>query len=160
MYKRILIILIFCVVAYGARAVDLNAPVVNTPTVGSEIKRGFNAAMGCNILLSGPEFGLCIADIGEKVEQQTTNSDPFTVGLYFHAWEMMDIAGYPDKPLTFDLAKARYADAQQEAAGLFKVWTHYEKQLGVTDDQIISAIGIKGDKLKDRIAFWTSRPAS
>jgi hypothetical protein len=83
---------------------------------------------------------------------------PFDLGLFFAAWINMDVVAYPTNPIQNAYAQERYASARREAEAMYKIFRDHQKKVGVTDEQIVSASGMKKDHLIARLAFWTSQP--
>jgi hypothetical protein len=84
-----------------------------------------------------------------------TNSEPFALGAYFRGWMMAD--GLANMSSSNDLGRALDEQWRGVAARLFVVFRDYQKQVGVTDDQLIVA-GKGKAETKERIAFWSRQP--
>src|ERR1700688_2710004 len=92
------------------RAADLNAPLVDQPTIGSEIKRGWSAAFDCHLNHLRPlGFAHCIDEASSAAEQNHANYKPFELGLFFNYWYLADLRFQSAKALTDNQL------AQQEA---------------------------------------------
>lgn len=71
---------------------NLVKPVVNKPTVRTEILRGINATDLCiGVSHSATryrpdDYFLCVKRIETENTRKNTNNDAFGAGLFFHAW--------------------------------------------------------------------------
>jgi len=140
---RLALIGILLVVPLAVKAADLNAPATNQPTVGSEIARGAAAAFNCVIdnYASALRAGQCITELDSQNRQRTTTYEPFNLGLNFRGWVLADAHAFPEKPRDSDIGRTVANDWRRAAAPLFVVFRDYQKRLGVTDDQLITAGG-------------------
>jgi hypothetical protein len=143
-----------------ACAADLNTPLNETPTLGSEIKKGHQAAEDCSRGLPDPEmFVACISAQGSKSEQSTVNPKPFLLGLYFGAWWNTDLLAESAKSLPDNVfAQQRYPQWQNAAQGELTVVRTYQHDLGVTDGQLLEATGRDDPRTKARLTFWSAPP--
>jgi hypothetical protein len=137
----------------AAWAVDLNAPVTTTPTLGSEIRRGADAASAraeFEHVRRGEDlkYNHCIFDVGHTADQKVADPDPFDLGLFFAAWHSLDslfvtvLSGAPE------LAPS----AHESARSMYVVFHHLQEKLGVTDTQLLEATG-RTSGLKPRLEF-------
>jgi hypothetical protein len=142
----------------SVKAADLNAPINTTPTLGSEIARGSSAAADCMITNYRPTLGtLCVRKLESQNRERMGNYEPFALGLNFTSWKFLDIWAFP-RPGTPALEISE--EARQMATPFFVAFRDYQRRLGVSDDQLISAegTGANGNSIKARIEFWTRQP--
>jgi hypothetical protein len=151
---------------YGVlAAADLNAPVNNTPTIGSEIARGIDAANNCPMMrprkVVDDDTYSCIAGIANTNRQRMTAFEPFLLGLYFRSWLVMDVAAYPSKAPDDAIGERLETSARRDASEFYAAFRGYQKQLGVTDEQLIQATKSAGGSTASnqaRLDFWASLP--
>jgi hypothetical protein len=143
----------------GAQSADLSAPINTTPTLGSEIKRGIDAAFSqCPNSFDPLAFPQCVFAIEGKNRQKVVEYQPFDLGLFFEAWIRMDVAGFPSQELQSDLAQSHYTSARRQAKAMYGVFRDYQTKLGVTDEQLISLSDYKKDHLRQRLEYWSKMP--
>jgi hypothetical protein len=156
-YQLLLGVLLMVKIASSA-AMDLNAPVNTTPTVGTEIKRGVDAANACDTSAMEPlNYALCIQGIDDRNAQKVVDSKPFDVGLYFAAWLSMDIIG--SMPASNDFARHLGEAGHSEAASMYIIYRDFQRKLGVTDDDVITASWKNKDAVEARLAVWANQPS-
>jgi len=135
-----LVALILPQVVAGA---DLNAPLDEKPTLGSEIKRGWQAAFDCSLAHIVDVQGMndCTSAAGSKAQQERPNSDPFLLGLYLGSSlhfaaqaERPDPAGGPVPGISDQATNQRNAEED------FAVYASEQKKLGVTDEQAVGTV--------------------
>ena len=139
-------------------AVDLNAPINTTPTVGTEIKRGMDAAFQCPITVDPLSFSGCIFNFETQNRQKVVDYQPFDLGLFFEAWALLDSVGYTEHEVQGDLAQKTYVVARGRAASMYKVFRSIQQKLGVTDEQLVSLSSRKKEPLAQRLEFWSKLP--
>ncbi len=81
-----------CGIAFAGQ-VNLNAPVVDKPTVGSELKRGMDVANECSsqLFVDPLKLSSCAFDAQERNAQKHSNHQFYDVGLFFQTWLNEDI---------------------------------------------------------------------
>ena len=161
--RAVLISAMASLLASGAWAqngqVDLNAPIVQAPTLGSEIKRGFDAGFGCSITLEPFALSRCISAIASKEEREKSDAVAFAFGVYVGGWLVSDTALQSAEKLTDNpLAVQRAKQLRGIVGGQYAVLRDYQKKLGLTDEQVFSATRQTGDKFKARLAYWATQP--
>ena len=126
-----------------AAAADLNAPLDEKPTLGSEIKRGWNAAFDCSLAHIVDVQGMndCTSAAGSKAHQERPNPDPFLLGLYLGSTlhfaaqaERPDPVGGPIPGVSDQATNKRNAEED------FAVYASEQKKLGVTDEQAVGLL--------------------
>jgi hypothetical protein len=119
------------------KPVDLNAPVQTKPTIGSEIKRGFDVSNQCiHFIGEGPlAFEGCITQLEHKSRESLADPRAFDVGIYLSAWNLLDIPGM------------NASDSTERMYELFRI---AQGKLGVTDRQAVHAIG-EGKDWEDKV---------
>jgi len=129
-----------CLFASTSSAADLNAPLSDHPTLGSEIKRGWDAAFDCSLHnLNALADGQCISDASSAAQQQHSNYKPFELGLYFGEWQAEDLAAMSAQSLSNNVITRQAApEHAREAAGAYTVFHHLQVELGVTDAQLMA----------------------
>jgi hypothetical protein len=131
-----------------AFAADLNAPISTTPTLGSEIRRGNEAALDCAGSLSTTEnpadFTRCINETQSKNDQKPGETRPFTLGLFFYAWvlERAFLMGEPEGHIAPNLPPRNLAYIKSDENLNFRIFRGEQKELGLTDAQLLSAAEI------------------
>ncbi len=144
-------------------AADLNAPIQNTPTLGSEIHRGIGAATDCYFLHDNNfdplSYTGCVTRADSKNTQAQAAYRPFSLGLHFQAWLWEDIEiqmyhGDPHKVFAKRLAE----QAGQYAPLEFAIFRRIQMELGVSDGQLMAVTDLtaagKNETLA-RIAYWS-----
>lgn len=89
----IAVILLALVAQTRALAADLNSPIMNRPTIASEIRRGSEAALDCIIPSVGDPLASakCISTAAIKNSQKmATGSEYFTLGINYGGWLWAD----------------------------------------------------------------------
>lgn len=137
--KRIVICksLFILLILFGsyAWAVDLNAPGEKKVTVGSEIKRGCDAIFE----VSGPDDLLRELGKFDRVfnlnKQKNTDTPGFLLGASFAAWQFLDMR------LESKIPQANRDLAYKYASGYFRDFRKLQKQLKITDDKLVEAVG-------------------
>jgi hypothetical protein len=137
-------------------AADLNAPIEAKPTVGSEIKRGTEAAFDCfsrNVMVPF-DAEECTSNVESQNRQRLmAGFEPFSLGAYYMGWFLADGFAFNDK-----LGSALSAQWRRVAADLFASYRDYQNRLGLTNDQLITAgkFTVQGAaNAKTRIEFWS-----
>jgi hypothetical protein len=130
-----------CLFASTSSAADLNAPLVDRPTLGSEIKRGWDAASDCYLHnLEALADGQCISDASSAAQQQRSNYKPFELGLYFGEWQAEDLAAISAQSLSNNvIAQQEAPEHAREAGAAYTVFRHLQAELGITDAQLMAA---------------------
>lgn len=144
-------------VAAAAQAADLNAPIPTTPTLGSEIKRGFSVAQACSdrSQLGGQMFR-CVDDASKANRARAVGGDDaFSLGLYFGGWYYANFAlGAAARMSGMETYKA---DWQRQADGNWTLFRVYQKKLDLTDVQVVTAAGLNPAATDQLFAPWIAR---
>ncbi len=154
-----LAVLIGLLVASAASATDLNAPVTDHPTIGSEIVRGQSAALDCLSAQAPSDYSRCISAIADDQAARRPNVDAFKLGLFFAAWQSEDIhyqvaLRHPDWPEAQEVGPQWFRYAQID----WPLLAYYEKRLGITEEQLLSAVQA-GPETRKRLAYWNAGPS-
>jgi hypothetical protein len=148
-----------------AWATDLNAPVANSPTVGSEIARGLDAAESCGDQNKDPIYiSKCAFDTDSANRQQHSNVKPFELGLFFGIWRRQNILigvgnDLPDNQIAVMTAES----ARTEAHDVFVLFRKIEAEIGVTDAQLLAACPFTAEgraMIQKDIAEWAAKQAN
>lgn len=141
-YRNFIALFAACFMATGAGAADMNAPLNDKPTVGSEVSRGQDAAFHCGLdfLSDTPAVAGCVFRAVAQNKQLHANTLPFEVGVFYGAWCEMRNSVKTDIELasTNSVAAAHLPDAEQEELSMYTVMRHDQAQAGITDDQLLS----------------------
>ena len=148
-----------------AAAADLNAPIVDHPTVGSEIERGWRAAFECQLngITDNSAVDDCVSAEGSRAQQEHTQAAPFLLGLYasqtFHYATRLKVDAA--NAATNSFAASEVDTDQRELAEVYKVYIQYRQQLHIADDQVVSTLSDLSDAGKRSAAevLKTGRPA-
>ncbi len=140
----------------AGHATELNAPVVESPTIGSEIDRGYSAAAQCGFTHEPTDYGTCIRRLADDQAARRSNVDAFKLGLYFAAWQSEDLyyrsaLKLTDNPLAQEVAPQWFRSAQST----FSLLAYFQKRLGITEAQMLQAIKPAPQTL-ERLAFWNA----
>jgi hypothetical protein len=147
-----------------ASAVDLNAPLKQQPTLGSEIHRGMSAGQHCNFIddnnFNANGLDACISKAESKNSENNPNYKPFALGLRFEAWFWEDIHVTMTTKLHDKYTRLLANESKKFAPLDWEIVRSYQRDLGVTDDQLlqiaeIPTAGIK--ETKDRFAYWDAQ---
>jgi hypothetical protein len=153
--------LLLCVLATSdATAADLNAPVINQPTIGSEIARGLDAANTCSAETDPLYLSKCAYDVSSANRQRESNSKPFELGLFFGTWHyqtiLVDVANdLPDN----GVAQAKVPNAQAEAHDMFVLFRKIQRDLHITDAQLVAACPFTPEgrvMMQTKISEWAN----
>jgi hypothetical protein len=150
-----LILLILCS-ANVVGAADLNAPIETKPTVGSEIRRGTEAAFDCfsRNVMSPFDAEECTSNVEAQNRQRLqAGFEPFSLGAYYMGWFLADGFAFNAK-----LGEALTAQWHRVATDLFASYRDFQNRLSLTNDQLITAgkFTEKGAAdAKARIEFWS-----
>lgn len=140
-----------------AFAADINAPLNETPTIASEIRRGEMAAVKCNgdNLLDPLAFSKCTSAAAMADEQRHRNSAPFQLGLYWQESVLNTIqvegGGYG----------ADVNELKTFIATSYQGFRFFQKQLDLTDEQIVTAVAANDpayQPLLDQLHSWERNP--
>jgi hypothetical protein len=143
----------------SAPGVDLNAPLDTRPTLGSEMRRGYEAASECSIVLQALDYELCTGRIGQAESARIGDATAFKLGLSLAAWAALDLHVQTDEKLTDNpMARAELPQARRWAASEFVVVRYFQRKLNLTDVQVRSGAGGINDALKPRWDFWLAQP--
>jgi len=154
--QRLLVIAGALALAVPVYAADLNAPLVDKPTLGSEISRGFHAAYQCGD--SDPlTSSTCIFDTSAAEQQRRTNYQPFQLGLFFGALVHFDSQHQTDLSLTDNyVAQDREPLVACEAHSMFVVYRSLQAKLGVTDAQVLLVTELTGKVSVESMQHWAT----
>lgn len=85
---QVFAITLFCLSA-TANSSDLDSPIVNKPTVRTEINRGYEAAFDCSLHNAGNPRGefRCVSGVVSYNQQNNTSTPAFKTALYFSSWQ-------------------------------------------------------------------------
>jgi hypothetical protein len=154
-------LLVACLFASVGSAADLNAPLVDRPTLGSEIKRGWDAATDCNLHnLEALADGQCISEASSTAQQQHSSYKPFELGLYFGEWQAEDLAAMSAQSLSNNvIAQQDAPEHTWEAQGAYVVFRRLQAELGITDAQLMAATTTDMNdfgktRLEARLRLW------
>ena len=135
-----------------ANAADLDAPLNDRPTLGSEIERGWRAATDCNLknIANALEYVDCIDGTASKAQQEHSNANPFLLGLYYGeaAHFGTDPKVDSENASSNSFAASEVATDRARLAPAYEVFRHYQKQLDVKDDQLVGTLSDLSDKGK------------
>ena len=160
--------------ANTARAADLNAPINNQPTLGSEIARGNDAAYNC-FFHSGNDprppsalnLSICIMNTADADRQQHTVYLPFQLGILFGGWQLEDskLRSAESLAATNIFAQQEIPDDRYHTLQLFTVFESIEHKLKVTDEQVISAATVDltpeaRSMIPKRMKYWRTQNAA
>jgi hypothetical protein len=141
-------------------AADLNAPVINQPTIGSEIARGTSAAGTC-IGESDPIYSTkCVFDASSANRQRQSNFKPFELGLFLNTWDI--ISGLADIAKAFpndEVVQTKFRGAQSEALVMFVLFRKIQKDLHITDAQLVAACPFTPEgreMVRKKISNWAN----
>jgi hypothetical protein len=130
-----------------ALAADLNAPIEQTPTLASEIRRGDKAASahfleGYN-KIEPYKFASCVIDHDKANGLERPDGRAFSLGLNFGAWRWatieMDIAHKSPKD---KLSRSIATVAGKFSPQNFVIWREYQKMLDVSDADILNFMDV------------------
>jgi hypothetical protein len=119
---------------------DLNRQLNDTPTLGSEILRGMNAATNCTMSTSATLLACAVESITAN-RQKLVESAPFELGISFGCWfylgAQMPVLERYSKTMKVAATKLKQARAGRESC--FQMWYDIEDRLGLTDRQLVTA---------------------
>lgn len=148
-----------------AHAADLNTPLNDKPTLGSEIHRGLWAANACYFIHDNEfhpdSFDGCIISRDSANTQSVPSYKPFSLGLHFQAWFWYDTgitiaAKTPGNRFNSDISKRSGVYAPLD----FEIFRKLQRDLGVSDAQLIQIAGIPSAGVKEtyqRIGYWARK---
>ena len=139
-------------------AAEPDAPVVATPTLATEIKRGMDAESACSETIDPPGYARCIFAIEARNQQMMMSNKPFDTGLFFKAWYALDSLANSSSPTDTDVAKQLAEGARRQAASMFAIYRADQRKVGVADNQVIEISGTRPTNVESRFAFWDSQP--
>jgi len=127
--------------AAPAFAADINAPLNDTPTIASEIRRGDTAAFHCHLdnLIEQLAFSDCISAAAKGDEQRHPNYAPFELGLYLKTF-MLDPARIEEGRKVGTINNDDIAFITNDIAISYFEFRLNQKKLGLTDEQIVAAL--------------------
>jgi hypothetical protein len=160
------IILLLWAVATGVagvtEAVDLDAPSKKKVTVGSEIERGKEAIakVVSSIGVTKPlAYRMAISSIFDREKQKNTDTESFLLGASFEAWSKLDhlltIAAKNPNPLFFSMNDID--NIERWTAIYFKDFRKLQKKLGLSDEKVAEALGIKLEMIKGALYRWDKK---
>lgn len=149
-----------------AQAADLNSSIDTHPTVGSEIKRGDDAAFECGLhnIADPLSTSICVSNAVSEDKQRQPNSIPFVVGAFWGECKQQALSVDSSSQLaaTNSLAAAELPAAKRALAQAYEVFRHYQKQLDVTDEQLVDALKVDSTEgrqaLLRQLRAWKLNP--
>lgn len=140
-----------------ALAADLDAPLEQKPTLGSEIRRGVAAARQCYLkddnTIQPINFADCIVHLDDSSDQASPSFKAFSLGVHYGAWHWETIeADVARSNPSDELQKSVAEVAAQFAPGDFTIWRVYQRELGVTDLQILTLADVPIAVRKETLA--------
>lgn len=133
-------------ITYGTLglAQGLDAPIVEHPTVRSEIKRGYEAGGACDSYTRPADrLDDCIRDVRDRYRSTHTSTDAFEVGLNLQKWKL----GARYVQVGADLRESRLAQAYAVSGRLSESQAKSEvttllSNLKITKEQALEAADI------------------
>ena len=164
--KRLLFI-VLGISFLAANAAELNAPITNKPTLGSEIYRGSAAGNDCYFVgdnnFSPTKYAECISKAESTNIQSQPTYKPFSLGLHFRAWLWEDIEiTMADEPPPSRFKRRLAAEASSYAPLDFEIFRKIQSELGITDKQLFGIIQLTSEGQLDtskRFAYWSNKTA-
>ncbi len=140
-----------------AMAASLNEPVVDKPTIGSEIRRGYESAALCEEFRRSEALDRCFKRVEAEDAAKRTTYAPFRIGLRLGSLLRQDgfyraLDETADRTLD---AKAERAAANLHALQDASDVKIYSRELGISLDQVLDAARHDSPTVRDRIKFWT-----
>lgn len=110
--------------AVQSAAADLNAPLVDKPTIKSEMLRGVNTSLYCaKNLVDRNVMNDCLAAAESRARREQTDPSPFLLGLYVRS-----------------LLLYLEMEDWREVSRSYPVFASLQKEVGVTDRQIVAVL--------------------
>ncbi len=127
----------------GAAAADLNAPINNTPTIGSELQRGVAAAFDCHLkfVSDTSRQSQCALDAASVDQQRHPDFKPFHLGVFWGMWMEWGFDIQSDRSIagTNTFAAARLPELIRERETYLPLFRRIQREVGVTDEQLVNA---------------------
>jgi len=158
------IVVLLAVIDQSTQAADLNAPLPDKPTLATEIHRGMSEARRCNFMnnnMFDPDGLVTCTSISESRNTQLNpNYKPYSLGLHFETWYWEDMHITLMKTVHDKYNRQIAEDSRKFASPNWEVVRSYQRDLGVTDDQLLQiaetpAAGIKS--MKERFSYWDAQ---
>ncbi|HEX3653381.1 MAG TPA: hypothetical protein VHU18_11220 [Rhizomicrobium sp.] len=145
-----------CALANGqGPSISLDAPVSQTPTVRTEIQRGWAAANKCDSTLGALGYGECIFKLSNEEGSRLTDAKPFTLGLMLNAWFTEDLlVGVDVKMTTNVVAQRELPEARRQAAADFVIVRELQRKIGLSDSQVCAVPISEEHGAAERWAYW------
>jgi hypothetical protein len=161
--KILLALTLMILAAPAAGQVDLNAPVRDNPTVGSEMERGVEAAQRCiDLPNSADEIDACASAAKSANEQRHANHSAFDVGLLFETWWGENSRFRVDEMLRGSNRQAarEMEGSESEARKMFELFRQHERALKITDEQMLDMAHIDGElraRVVEQMRLWDEK---
>lgn len=156
-YIFIFLLLLLCTNSF---AVDLDAPVERrVPTTRSEIERGAAAVSNCSTPSLESTIN-CVLDIKERNKQNSTDTTPFLLGVYFHGWSDLAIAlksGSKEQYRHLYQSDAIYEKGERWVGIFYKEFKQREDALQIDDKTLIGILHFKYEPLKKLIDDYDAK---
>jgi hypothetical protein len=129
--------------AVHSPAADLNTPLAEKTTIGSEIRRGERASLSCaKNPLDHNAMNNCLAAVESKARREQANPTPFLLGLYFSSLTMYSEMLEGDKELAGSNDQAAHAipEDMRDVSRTYANFAKLQKMLGISDGQLVSTV--------------------
>jgi hypothetical protein len=137
-----------------ALAANLDAPIIEKPTIRSEITRGRQSIQPCDkagtvVLFQMQSYQECIDGVLSAVASNGSSTSPFQLGIHFEAFINMAIA-YNSLVKGGSSTKLQHALTNLQ----FRQYQDLLKQVGISTEDVCEATHLNCPNIKELLDSW------
>jgi hypothetical protein len=150
----VLLILTLNLVLIGGTSKAAVPPSFFSSPTGQDIQRGSVAAGKCSrqILKSPGAYESCVTAAQDTNRAKGGDPRSFEAGLFFSAWQQMDMNVRPDFPPSSEEDRRYLATLKPLAVKYLQLYREAQKKAGVTDEQVIVGTGLNLETFQTKLA--------